>query len=210
MRLQVVSCGAARYFIRCGSKRRSFPHLLIGNDTKDDAAVMDLGDGTGIISTTDFFMPIVDDPRTFGRIAAANAISDVYAMGGTPLMAIAILGWPLGKIPEAVASEVVDGGRAICSEAGIPLAGGHSIDSPEPIFGSGRDGPRSAESLEGQCIRKAWRSPVFDQRPWRGICYHRAEERPCRPADLELCRGIHASNLIALVRSWRPLQGCMP
>ena len=80
-------------------------------------------------------MPIVDDPRTFGRIAAANAISDVYAMGGTPLMAIAILGWPLGKIPEEVASEVVDGGRAICSEAGIPLAGGHSIDSPEPIFG---------------------------------------------------------------------------
>ena len=112
-----------------------FDNLIIGNDTKDDAAVVDLGDGTGIISTTDFFMPIVDDPRTFGRIAAANAISDIYAMGGTPLMAIAILGWPLGKIPEHVASEVVDGGRSICSEAGIPLAGGHSIDSPEPIFG---------------------------------------------------------------------------
>lgn len=112
-----------------------FPDLIIGNDTKDDAAVVDLGDGTGIISTTDFFMPIVDDPRTFGRIAAANAISDIYAMGGTPLMAIAILGWPLGKIPESAASAVVDGGRSICSEAGIPLAGGHSIDSPEPIFG---------------------------------------------------------------------------
>ena len=91
-----------------------FPNLIIGNDTKDDAAVMDLGDGTGIISTTDFFMPIVDDPRTFGRIAAANAISDIYAMGGTPLMAIAILGWPLGKIPEHVASEGVDGVRTIC------------------------------------------------------------------------------------------------
>lgn len=112
-----------------------FPNLIIGNDTKDDAAVMDLGDGTGIISTTDFFMPIVDDPRTFGRIAAANAISDIYAMGGTPLMAIAILGWPLGKVPESAASAVLDGGRSICSEAGIPLAGGHSIDSPEPIFG---------------------------------------------------------------------------
>jgi len=112
-----------------------FPNLIIGNDTKDDAAVVDLGDGTGIVSTTDFFMPIVDDARTFGRIAAANAISDIYAMGGTPLVAIAILGWPLGKIPEHVASEVVDGGRSICSEAGIPLAGGHSIDSPEPIFG---------------------------------------------------------------------------
>ena len=116
-------------------RSESFPSLLIGNDTKDDAAVMDLGDGTGIISTTDFFMPIVDDPRTFGRIAAANAISDIYAMGGTPLMAIAILGWPLGKIPESAASAVLDGGRSICSEAGIPLAGGHSIDSPEPIFG---------------------------------------------------------------------------
>lgn len=116
-------------------RSESFPTLIIGNDTKDDAAVMDLGDGTGIISTTDFFMPIVDDPRSFGRIAAANAISDVYAMGGTPLMAIAILGWPLDKIPESVASAVLEGGRSICSEAGIPLAGGHSIDSPEPIFG---------------------------------------------------------------------------
>ena len=112
-----------------------FPTLLVGNETKDDAAVVDLGDGTGLITTTDFFMPIVDDPRTFGRIAAANAISDVYAMGGTPLVAIAILGWPLDKLPEAVAGEVVDGGRSICSEAGIPLAGGHSIDCPEPIFG---------------------------------------------------------------------------
>jgi selenide,water dikinase len=112
-----------------------FPALLVGNETKDDAAVVDLGDGTGLITTTDFFMPIVDDPRTFGRIAAANAISDVYAMGGTPLVAIAILGWPLDKLPEAVAGEVVDGGRSICSEAGIPLAGGHSIDCPEPLFG---------------------------------------------------------------------------
>jgi selenide,water dikinase len=125
-----------------------FPTLLIGNDTKDDAAVMDLGDGTGIISTTDFFMPIVDDPRTFGRIAAANAISDIYAMGGTPLMAIAILGWPLGKIPESAASAVLDGGRSICSEAGIPLAGGHSIDSPEPIFGLAVTGRVSLDRLK--------------------------------------------------------------
>lgn len=116
-------------------RSETFPNLLIGNDTKDDAAAVDLGDGTAIISTTDFFMPIVDDPRTFGRIAAANAISDIYAMGGEPLMAIAILGWPLGQIPETIAGAVVDGGRSICSEAGIPLAGGHSIDSPEPIFG---------------------------------------------------------------------------
>lgn len=109
--------------------------LLVGNSTRDDAALFDLGDGRALISTTDFFMPIVDDPFTFGRIAAANAISDVYAMGGEPMMAIAILGWPVEKIPAKVASMVVDGGKSMCLEAGIPLAGGHSIDSPEPIFG---------------------------------------------------------------------------
>ena len=111
------------------------PSLIVGNDTKDDAAVVDLGDGTGVISTTDFFMPIVDDPHTFGRIAAANAISDIYAMGGTPLVAIAIFGWPIDKLSEDVAGQVLEGGRSICEEAGIPLAGGHSIDCPEPIFG---------------------------------------------------------------------------
>lgn len=111
------------------------PHLLVGNNTKDDAAVYDLGDGTGIISTTDFFMPIVDDPFEFGRVAAANAISDIYAMGGTPIMAIAILGWPINVLPAEVAQQVIDGGRHACGEAGIHLAGGHSIDSPEPIFG---------------------------------------------------------------------------
>ncbi len=115
--------------------RRHFDNLLVGNDERDDAAAFDLGDGTAVISTTDFFMPIVDDPFDFGRIASVNAISDVYAMGGTPLMAIAVLGWPIDKLPPEVANEVVEGGRAACAEAGIPLAGGHSIDSPEPIFG---------------------------------------------------------------------------
>ncbi len=95
----------------------------------------DLGDGTAILSTTDFFMPIVDDPIDFGRIAAVNAISDIYAMGGKPMMAIAILGWPVDKIPAEVAQQVLDGGRLACKDAQIPLAGGHSIDSPEPIFG---------------------------------------------------------------------------
>jgi selenide, water dikinase len=109
--------------------------LLVGNHSKDDAAVYDLGNGTALISTTDFFMPIVDDPFDFGRIAAANSISDVYAMGGSPVLAIAILGWPVDKLPAAVAQKVVEGGRSICKEAGISLAGGHSIDSPEPIFG---------------------------------------------------------------------------
>ena len=110
-------------------------NLLVGNETKDDAAVYDLGDGTAIISTTDFFMPIVDDAKTFGKVAAANAISDVYAMGGDPLMAIAILGWPVDKLPVALAKEVLEGAREICKQAGIMLCGGHSIDSAEPIFG---------------------------------------------------------------------------
>lgn len=112
-----------------------FPNLLVGNEERDDAAVMDLGDGTAIISTTDFFMPIVDDAEDFGRIASVNAISDIYAMGGTPLLAIAILGWPINQIPAEVANKVIEGGRKACADAGIPLAGGHSIDSPEPIFG---------------------------------------------------------------------------
>jgi selenide,water dikinase len=110
-------------------------NLIVGNDSRDDAAVYDMGNGTAIISTTDFFMPIVDDPFTFGKIAATNAISDVYAMGGKPLIAIAILGWPVNKIAPEVASQVLEGGRQACIEAGITLAGGHSIDSPEPIFG---------------------------------------------------------------------------
>ena len=112
-----------------------FADLLVGNSTKDDAAVYRIEGNKAIISTTDFFMPIVDDAFDFGGIASANALSDVYAMGGKPLMAIAILGWPVDKIPTAVAQQVMEGARAICAKGNIPLAGGHSIDSPEPIFG---------------------------------------------------------------------------
>jgi selenide,water dikinase len=109
--------------------------LLVGNGSKDDAAVYDLGDGTAVISTTDFFMPIVDDAFNFGCIAAVNAISDVYAMGGSPMLAIAILGWPVNKLPASVASKVLEGARYACAQANILLAGGHSIDTPEPVFG---------------------------------------------------------------------------
>jgi selenide, water dikinase len=130
------------------SERYHFPQLLVGNDERDDAAVFDLGDGTAIVSTTDFFMPIVDDPEDFGRIAAVNAISDIYAMGGSPLVAIAILGWPIDKLPAEVANLVVEGGRKACAEAGIPLAGGHSIDSPEPIFGLAVTGRVRQEHLK--------------------------------------------------------------
>lgn len=111
------------------------PKLWVGNASRDDAAVYALDEERGVVSTTDFFMPIVDDPYDFGRIAATNAISDIYAMGGDPLMAIAILGWPVNVLPAEVAREVIRGGRAVCDAAGIPLAGGHSIDAPEPIFG---------------------------------------------------------------------------
>lgn len=111
------------------------PKLWVGNASRDDAAVYAFDDDRGVVSTTDFFMPIVDDPFDFGRIAATNAISDIYAMGGDPLMAIAILGWPVNVLPPEVARDVVRGGRAACEAVGIPLAGGHSIDAPEPIFG---------------------------------------------------------------------------
>ena len=110
-----------------------FAGLLVGTETGDDAAVWRLNDDTCIIATTDFFMPMVDDPFDFGRIAAANALSDVYAMGGKPLMALAILGMPLGKLPVEDVREILRGGDSICAEAGIPVAGGHSIDCPEPV-----------------------------------------------------------------------------
>jgi selenide,water dikinase len=126
----------------------AFPALLVGNESKDDAAVYDLGDGNCVVSTTDFFMPIVDDAFTFGAIASVNAISDVYAMGGEPIMAIAILGWPINKIPAEFASAVLDGSRDVCRRAFIPLAGGHSIDCPEPVFGLAVTGKLRKENLK--------------------------------------------------------------
>ncbi|WP_238183008.1 selenide, water dikinase SelD, partial [Methylobacterium trifolii] len=112
-----------------------FERLLVGNESSDDAAVWALDDGTCVIATTDFFTPMVDDPHDFGRIAATNAISDVYAMGGRPIMALAILGMPVGKIPAETVARILQGGAAQCAVAGIPVAGGHSIDAPEPIYG---------------------------------------------------------------------------
>ncbi|WP_423210777.1 selenide, water dikinase SelD [Paracoccus yeei] len=114
---------------------QAFPQLLVGTETSDDAAVYQVDENTCVIATTDFFMPMVDDPRAFGRIAATNAISDVYAMGGRPIMALAILGMPIDKLPPDQIREILEGGRDICHQAGIPVAGGHSIDAPEPIYG---------------------------------------------------------------------------
>ena len=118
-----------------GEKVEEYPNLIIGNETRDDAAVYDLGSGELLVATTDFFTPIVDDPYQYGRIAAANALSDVWAMGGKPIMALAILGWPVEEIDPAVARPIMSGARDLCRNIGIPLAGGHSIDSKEPFFG---------------------------------------------------------------------------
>jgi selenide,water dikinase len=114
---------------------RAFPDLLVGTETGDDAAVYRLNDHQALVATTDFFTPVVDDPHDFGRIAATNALSDVYAMGGTPILALALLGMPLGRIPPEVVQSILAGGASVCAAAGIPVAGGHSIDSPEPIYG---------------------------------------------------------------------------
>lgn len=130
-----ISPSVLDVILKDNETKEHYPNLIVGNSSRDDAAVYDLGNGTALISTTDFFMPIVDDPFEFGRIAATNAISDVYAMGGVPNLAIAILGWPINKLAPEVAGQVVAGGRKACLDAGIPLAGGHSIDCPEPVFG---------------------------------------------------------------------------
>lgn len=163
-----------------------FPSLLVGNEQRDDAAVYDLGDGTAVISTTDFFMPIVDDPFTFGRIAATNAISDVYAMGGTPIMAIAILGWPIEKLPPEVAGEVVAGGRATCAEAGIPLAGGHSIDSPEPIFGLAVSGRISIAHLKKNNAARVGDQLYLSKPIGVGILTTAQKKKKLRPTDATL------------------------
>ena len=143
-----IAPAVLKEILETSSDQSQYGNLLVGNQTNDDAAAYDMGNGNVLISTTDFFMPIVDNAYDFGRIAAANAISDVYAMGGTPLMALAILGWPIEKIPISVARQVLEGARNTCQIAGIPLAGGHSIDSTEPIFGLSVNGLCNKENLK--------------------------------------------------------------
>jgi selenide, water dikinase len=128
--------------------------LLVGVETGDDAGVWELDNGTCVMATTDFFMPMVDDPHDFGRIAATNALSDIYAMGGTPIMALAILGMPVDKIPSAMVRKILEGGASVCEAAGIPVAGGHSIDSPEPIYGLAVTGVGSKPNIRRNCDAK--------------------------------------------------------
>lgn len=130
-------------------------NILVGNNSNDDAAIYDLGNGQALVVTADFFMPIVDDAFIFGRVAAANAISDVYAMGGKPITAIALLGWPIDKLPAEVASKVMDGARQVCEEAGIMISGGHTIDAPEPFFGLSVNGLVAIEHIKRNSTAQA-------------------------------------------------------
>jgi selenide, water dikinase len=130
-----IAPGLLQEILGSAKEKLPFTDLLVGTETSDDAAVYRLNDHQAIIATTDFFMPIVDDPFDFGRIAATNALSDVYAMGGTPIMALAIVGMPINKLPVGTIRAILQGGESVCEAAGIPLAGGHSIDSVEPIYG---------------------------------------------------------------------------
>lgn len=164
----------------------SFPDLLVGHASRDDAAVHRLSDGRAVVSTTDFFMPIVDDPFTFGRIAATNAMSDIYAMGGQPLMAIAILAWPVSKLPARVAAQVVDGGRRACMDAGIPLAGGHSIDAPEPIFGLAVTGLVKENQLKRNDTARAGDRLYLTKPLGVGILSTAQKQKKLEPADAGL------------------------
>ena len=164
------------------------PKLWVGNASRDDAAVYALDDERGVVSTTDFFMPIVDDPYDFGRIAATNAISDIYAMGGDPLMAIAILGWPVNLLPPEVAREVIRGGRAVCDEAGIPLAGGHSIDAPEPIFGLAVTGVVNKRHMKRNDTATAGCQLYLSKPLGIGILTTAEKKAKLRPEDVGLAR----------------------
>ncbi len=143
-----ISPAILKDILRTSEEFPADPRLLVGNESNDDASVLDLGNGECLISTTDFFMPVVDDAYTFGKIAAANSLSDVYAMGGKPITALAILGWPVDKLSPELAQRVLEGARFVCRVAGITLAGGHSIESAEPIFGLAVNGLVKREQIK--------------------------------------------------------------
>jgi selenide,water dikinase len=164
--------------------------LLVGNGSRDDAAVYDIGHGQAVISTTDFFMPIVDDAFDFGRIAATNAISDVYAMGGRPLLAIAILAWPINLLPTEIAQQVVEGGRQACKDAGIILAGGHSIDAPEPIFGLAVTGSVAVSDLKRNDTARPGNLLYLTKPLGVGILTTAQKQKKLKDSDRHLARDI--------------------
>ena len=165
------------------SEAQSFKQLLVGTETGDDAAVWQVDERTCLISTIDFFTPMVDDPRDFGRIAATNALSDVYAMGGMPIFALAILGMPLGKIAPETVRQILDGGRELCRVAGIPVAGGHSIDTPEPIYGLAVNGVCAPSALRRNCEAKAGDVMILTKPVGVGIYSAAFKKEALPPAD---------------------------
>jgi selenide, water dikinase len=165
------------------SEAQPFKQLLVGTETGDDAAVWQVDERTCLISTTDFFTPMVDDPRDFGRIAATNAISDIYAMGGRPIFALAILGMPLGKITPERVREILDGGREVCQAAGIPVAGGHSIDTPEPIYGLAVNGICAPSELRRNCDAQAGDVMILTKPVGVGIYSAAFKKEALSPAD---------------------------
>ena len=162
---------------------QSFKQLLVGTETGDDAAVWQLDAHTCLIATTDFFTPVVDDPRDFGRIAATNAISDIYAMGGRPIFALAILGMPLGKLAPERVREILDGGREVCQTAGIPVAGGHSIDTPEPIYGLAVNGICAPSEVRRNCDARAGDLIILTKPVGVGIYSAAFKKEALSPAD---------------------------
>jgi selenide,water dikinase len=184
-----IAPGLLTEILKGGSRLPVPPELLVGIETSDDAAVYKLNDEQALIATTDFFMPIVDDPYDFGRIAATNAISDVYAMGGRPIMALALVGMPINVLPAEVIARILEGGESVCRAAGIPIAGGHSIDSAEPIYGLVALGlvhpklvKRNADALAGDRIILPGVHAMTDVTGF-GLAGH----------ALELARGAHCS-----------------
>ena len=162
---------------------QSFKQLLVGTETGDDAAVWQLDEHTCLIATTDFFTPMVDDPRDFGRIAATNAISDIYAMGGRPIFALAILGMPLGKLAPERVREILDGGREVCQTAGIPVVGGHSIDTPEPIYGLAVNGICAPSEVRRNCDARAGDLIILTKPVGVGIYSAAFKKEALSPAD---------------------------
>lgn len=173
-----------------GQPGPDFPQLWVGNASRDDAAVFGLNDELGIVSTTDFFMPIVDDAFDFGRIAATNAISDIYAMGGSPMMAIAILGWPINLLPAELAGQVIAGARSVCTAAGMPLAGGHSIDAPEPIFGLAVTGQLKRSQLKRNDTAQPGDRLFLSKPLGIGILTTAEKQKKLRPEDVGVARDL--------------------
>lgn len=172
--------------LKSSTSAQPFPNLLVGHQSHDDAAVYQINTEEALIATTDFFTPIVDDPFTFGKVAAANALSDVYAMGGRPVLSLAVLGWPVDKLPVQTAQQVLEGARSVCDEAGIPLAGGHSIDSPEPIFGLSVNGLVKLKNLKQNNTARAGDVLLLTKPLGVGILSTAAKRGIIEKEDLEL------------------------